>query len=84
MGRFAGTGFLNKLARLYGVQTAYYDVHHRRRQASPESLLAILRSLGAPRDNPSRCASGLARTAAGTVAEMAGAGNCRLGWRTRR
>ncbi len=42
------TGLLHHLARLYGIQTAYYDVHHHRRQASTESLLAILRSLGAP------------------------------------
>ncbi len=38
---------LYHLARLYGVQTAYYDVEHHRRQASTESLLAVLRSLGA-------------------------------------
>jgi 4-alpha-glucanotransferase len=38
---------LHQLARLYGVQTAYYDVFHRRQQASSESILAILRSLGA-------------------------------------
>ena len=48
MGRFSGSSFLNQLARLYGVQTAYYDVYHHRQQASTESLLAILRSLGAP------------------------------------
>jgi 4-alpha-glucanotransferase len=40
--------FLHQLARLYGVQTAYYDVNHHRQQASQESLLAVLRSLGAP------------------------------------
>jgi len=40
--------FLHQLARLYGVQTAYYDVNHHRQQASEESLMAILRSLGAP------------------------------------
>jgi len=49
--------FLHQLARLYGVQTAYYDVNHHRQQASEESLLAVLRSLGAPvaslRDVPS-------------------------------
>jgi len=39
---------LHQLARLYGVQTAYYDVNHLRQQASEESLLAVLRSLGAP------------------------------------
>lgn len=39
---------LHQLARLYGVQTAYYDVSHHRRQASIEALLAVLQSLGAP------------------------------------
>ncbi|UCB42778.1 MAG: 4-alpha-glucanotransferase [Dehalococcoidales bacterium] len=42
---------LRQLARLYGVQTAYYDVNHHRQQAFDESLLAILRSLGAPLAN---------------------------------
>lgn len=37
-----------QLARLYGVQTAYYDVNHRRRQASPEALLGVLQALDAP------------------------------------
>jgi 4-alpha-glucanotransferase len=40
--------FLHQLARLYDVQTAYYDVNHHRQEASEESLLAVLRSLGAP------------------------------------
>lgn len=39
---------LHHLARLYGVQTAYQDVFRRRRGASPETLLAVLRGLGAP------------------------------------
>jgi len=39
---------LGRLARLYGVQTSYFDVRRRRREASPESLLAALRALGAP------------------------------------
>ncbi len=39
---------LTTLARLYGVQTAYYGFDRRRRQASPEALLAVLRALGAP------------------------------------
>jgi len=39
---------LHQLARIYGVQTAYYDMNYRRQQASDESLLAVLRSLGAP------------------------------------
>jgi 4-alpha-glucanotransferase len=37
---------LYKLARLCGIQTVYHDVSHRRCQASVESLLAVLRSLG--------------------------------------
>jgi 4-alpha-glucanotransferase len=37
-----------QLARLYGVQTVYHDVFHRRCQASAEAIMAILRSLGAP------------------------------------
>ena len=39
---------LRQLAHLYGVQTAYYDVVHRRRQASPDALLLTLQALGAP------------------------------------
>jgi 4-alpha-glucanotransferase len=39
---------LFRLSRLYNVQTAYYGVERRRRAASPEALLAVLRSLGAP------------------------------------
>jgi 4-alpha-glucanotransferase len=42
------TGQLYELARLYRVQTAYYDVAHRRRPASADGLLAVLRALGAP------------------------------------
>jgi 4-alpha-glucanotransferase len=38
---------LRRLAALYGVQTAYVDVHKRRRQATAESLVAVLRALGA-------------------------------------
>ena len=43
----SGIRSLHQLARLYGVQTAYYDVNHHRQQATEESLLAVLRSLGA-------------------------------------
>lgn len=43
-----GIRLLYPLARLHGVQTAYYDAHHLRKQASTESLLAVLHSLGAP------------------------------------
>ncbi|MBE0466955.1 MAG: 4-alpha-glucanotransferase [Candidatus Desulforudis sp.] len=39
---------LCRLARLYGVQTAYRDVAGERREAHPEALLAVLRALGAP------------------------------------
>jgi len=44
----SGIRFLHHLAYLYGVQMAYYDVCHHRQQASTESLVAALRSLGAP------------------------------------
>jgi 4-alpha-glucanotransferase len=51
------TRALHQLAHLYGVQTAYYDVARRRRQASAEAVMAVLQSLGAPvvtlRDVPS-------------------------------
>lgn len=39
---------LRQLARLCGVQTAYYDVTHRRKPASAESLLSVLQVFGAP------------------------------------
>jgi 4-alpha-glucanotransferase len=39
---------LASLARMYGAQTAFYDVNGRRQQASPEALLLVLRALGAP------------------------------------
>jgi 4-alpha-glucanotransferase len=39
---------LNRLARLYNVQTAYYGVRHRRKQVSAESVLGVLKALGAP------------------------------------
>jgi 4-alpha-glucanotransferase len=41
---------LHQLAQLYGVQTAYYDVDHRRRPAAVASLLAVLHAMGAPVD----------------------------------
>ncbi len=43
-----GTGPLGRLARAYGVQTAYYDITHKRVTASPRTILAVLRALGAP------------------------------------
>ncbi|MGH2347956.1 MAG: hypothetical protein ACRDFT_00655, partial [bacterium] len=45
-----GAGALRALARLYHVQTAYTDISGRRRVASVDSLLHVLRSLGAPLD----------------------------------
>ncbi len=39
---------LQELARLYGVQTAYHDALGQHREATPESLLAILAALDAP------------------------------------
>ena len=39
---------LHRLARLYGVQTAYYDSNCDRKHAAEESLLEVLKSLGAP------------------------------------
>jgi 4-alpha-glucanotransferase len=51
MSHAAGTRFLHRLARLYGIQTAYYDVSHQRQPASADSLVAVLRSLGAPMES---------------------------------
>ena len=48
MAAICGIHFLHKLANLYGVQTAYYDVSHRRRQVSIDVLMAVLKSLGTP------------------------------------
>jgi 4-alpha-glucanotransferase len=39
---------LAQLAKLYGVQTSYIDMRRKERKASPESLLLVLRALGAP------------------------------------
>lgn len=39
---------LRRLACLWGVQTAYYDVERRRRSADEQALIAVLRALGAP------------------------------------
>ncbi len=38
---------LHQLARLYGIQTAYYDMSRRRKRALADSLLAMLKALGA-------------------------------------
>ncbi len=42
------TRLLRHLARLYNVQTDYYDVFGRQRQSSAEGILSALRVLGAP------------------------------------
>jgi len=39
---------LHELARLWGVRLSYTDAWGKEREASPETLLAILRALGAP------------------------------------
>jgi 4-alpha-glucanotransferase len=41
-------GLLHKLAQLYGIQVAYYGSDHKRNPARVESIIAILKSLGAP------------------------------------
>ena len=42
---------LQNLARLYNLQTAYLDGLGQMRQTPPESILSVLRSLGAPVDS---------------------------------
>ena len=42
---------LHKLARLYGIQIAYYDVFHHRRKASEVALVEVLKALGAPMED---------------------------------
>ena len=39
---------LRRLARVRGVQTSYFDIRHQRRTPPPETLLAVLRSMGEP------------------------------------
>src|SRR5262249_1302850 len=39
---------LAELAKLYGVQTSYKDMRKQRQEASVESVLLVLRALGAP------------------------------------
>jgi 4-alpha-glucanotransferase len=46
------TSQLAHLARLYGVQTSFQDMRQQTREASPESLTAVLRLLGADMDGP--------------------------------
>lgn len=38
---------LSALARDYGIQTSYYDSEHRRQTVSRESIIGVLRALGA-------------------------------------
>ena len=42
------TRWLERLARAYGVQSGYYDITHRRIRVSSQTLLVVLRALGAP------------------------------------
>jgi 4-alpha-glucanotransferase len=51
---------LRELARLYGVETSYHDAMGRRVEAGPESLLAVLRALGAPLESEDDMAEALA------------------------
>jgi len=46
------SGDLRRLARACGVQTAYYDIRHRRVEVPPETLREVLRTLGHPVDSP--------------------------------
>jgi 4-alpha-glucanotransferase len=39
---------LHELARLYGVQSSFYNVEHKRQWATPEGITAVLQALGAP------------------------------------
>jgi 4-alpha-glucanotransferase len=48
MSSYSKIRLLHNMAQLYGIQVAYYDVSHRRKQASVETLLATLKVLGAP------------------------------------
>lgn len=43
---------LKKLARLYGLQPAYYGMNRRVRESSPEAILRVLSLLGAPVQGP--------------------------------
>ncbi|HJX03757.1 MAG TPA: 4-alpha-glucanotransferase, partial [Dehalococcoidia bacterium] len=50
---------LAELSKLYGIQLAYVDVSKQRRQAPLETLLATLRSLGAPLEKPEHAADAI-------------------------
>jgi 4-alpha-glucanotransferase len=50
---------LQRLARLYGVQTSYTDAQGKHVETRAESLLGVLRSLGAPVESPADAAEAL-------------------------
>jgi 4-alpha-glucanotransferase len=52
---------IRHLAGLYGIQSSYRDALGQRRQASPEAMLAVLRSLGASIHQPADVAAASAR-----------------------
>ena len=43
---------LGDLARLYNVQSAYYDIFGRFVRSSEQGLIQVLRALGAPLERP--------------------------------
>jgi len=53
------TLLLHRLARLYGVETAYRDCSGHRQEAGRETLLAVLRALEAPVHGPADLAAAL-------------------------
>lgn len=50
---------LYRLCRLYGIETGYLDIAGHHRQSPPNSLLAVLRALGAPLTSLSGLAGGI-------------------------
>jgi 4-alpha-glucanotransferase len=52
---------LRRLARVRGVQTSYFDIRHQRRTPPPETLLAVLRSMGEPLETVRDAPEALAR-----------------------
>lgn len=53
------TDDLRELARLYGIETSYHDAMGRFVEAGPESLLPVLRALGAPLESEDDAAEAL-------------------------
>lgn len=53
------TDDLRELARLYGIETSYQDARGRFVEAGPESLLPVLRALGAPLETEDDAAEAL-------------------------